>query len=222
MYEVRVTPIEENSSKLIGLATVVVDGSFVFSGIKLLMTDNYSANKGRGYNVVMPSYKNSYGEYVDFFMPVTKQMYDELTYAIDQSLKSGEIVTFGQEKLPVAVRVKENTNKSNGAWAIATVAFNKEFVCDTIQVRESKTGNLFVAYPSYRTNKTNENGDPIYQNVCNPITKDFKQELDSRILDKLFVKKQGVGEMAESGFSMQRQERKTNLNNGSVGKNHIK
>ena len=188
MYEVRVTRINDES-KLVGFATLVVDGKFAFSGIKLLKTDNPNANKGRGYNVVMPSYKDSYGDYIDFFMPVTKEMNDNLTLAIQKSLTSeGDVITFGNPETKEAVRVNEKKEKSNGIWATATIAFNKEFVCPTIQVRENKNGDLFVAYPSYKTNKFDENGQPVYKNVCNPITKECKHELDKKIFDKLPIK----------------------------------
>lgn len=187
MYEVRVTPINDES-KLVGLATLVVDGKFAFSGIKLLATENPDANSGRGYNVVMPSYKNKNGEYIDFFMPVTKQMHDELTFAIQKSLVSGDVVSFGAPKSFETVRVSEMNNKTNGICATATLAFNKEFVCPTIQVRENKDGEMFVAYPSYKTNQLDKNGKPEYKNVCNPITKECKNELDEKILDKVPVK----------------------------------
>lgn len=188
MYEVRVTPINDES-KLVGLATLVVDGKFAFSGIKLLETENPNANKGRGYNVVMPSYKDSYGDYIDFFMPVTKEMNDNLTLAIQKSLTSGgDVISFGKNEIKETVRVNEKKDKSYGVWATATLAFNKEFVCPTIQVRENKDGDLFVAYPSYKTNKRDENGQPVYKNVCNPITKECKHELDEKILAKLSVK----------------------------------
>ena len=47
---------------------------------------------------------------------------------------------------------------------------------------------MFVAYPSYKTNQLDINGKPEYKNVCNPITKECKHELDEKILDKVPVK----------------------------------
>lgn len=206
MYEVRVTPIENENSRLIGLATIVVDGKFAFSGIKLLATDNPIANKGRGYNVVMPSYKNGYGEYIDFFKPVSKELHDQLAYAIHASLNSGDVISLGSKESQVTVRVKEN--HYGNVWATATIAFNKEFVCDTVQVRENKNGELFVAYPSYKTNKLDEKGMPEYKNVCNPITKEFKNELDSSILEKIPVKSKSINnDFADSAQKVQHERK---------------
>ena len=46
--------------------------------------------------------------------------------------------------------------------------------------------------PSYRTNDVTEKGEPIYRDVCNPITKEFYEELSKNILDA-FNNRQTIG-----------------------------
>lgn len=183
MYEVRVTKLDEG--KLLGLASMVVDGEFAFSGIRLLATDNPDANKGRGYNVVMPSYKTQKGDYVPFFKPVTKNMHDKLAYSIHKAFETGDAVEFGSENQELSVSVKplnkdiqdEGTKKAD-----VSISFNKEFVCDSISVRENiSSGELFVAYPSYKSSKV----DGDYKSICNPITKDFREKISQEVLGRL-------------------------------------
>lgn len=185
MYEVRVTKL--NDDKVIGLASLVVDGEFVFNGIKLVATDNTLANKGRGYNVVMPTYKSSYGEYEAFFKPVTRNMYDKLTYNIHRAYESGEVIGFGEshQQLGVSVKqLKQNIQDGGTKKADVTIAFNKEFICDSVSVRENMTtGELFVAYPSYKTK--NKDGGIEYKNICNPISRDFKDKISNQVLSEI-------------------------------------
>ena len=36
--------------------------------------------------------------------------------------------------------------------------------------------------PSYKTKQVDENGKPIYQDVCYPVTKDFREKLYNEII----------------------------------------
>ena len=42
--------------------------------------------------------------------------------------------------------------------------------------------NLFVAMPSYKTKKVDENNKPIYADVCYPITKEFREKLYTELI----------------------------------------
>ena len=52
---------------------------------------------------------------------------------------------------------------------------------------------MFVSMPSYATKEVDETGKKIYKSHCNPITKDFAQELNSAILDKCTQKSKEIG-----------------------------
>ena len=42
--------------------------------------------------------------------------------------------------------------------------------------------NLFVAMPSYKTKQTDENGKTKYQEICYPVTKEFRDKLYKEII----------------------------------------
>lgn len=39
-----------------------------------------------------------------------------------------------------------------------------------------------MAMPSYKTKQTDENGKPVYQEVCYPVTKEFREKLYKEII----------------------------------------
>ena len=47
----------------------------------------------------------------------------------------------------------------------------------------SSNGKLFVAMPSYKTKQTDENGKAIYQDLCYPVTREFREQLFGDILE---------------------------------------
>mgnify|MGYP003549827303 CR=1 FL=1 len=43
---------------------------------------------------------------------------------------------------------------------------------------------IFVSMPSYKTKQVDEQGKPIYQDVCYPVTKDFREKLYNEIISE--------------------------------------
>lgn len=43
---------------------------------------------------------------------------------------------------------------------------------------------MFVAMPSYKTKQTDEQGKVVYQDVCYPVTKEFREKLYSEIVSQ--------------------------------------
>lgn len=43
--------------------------------------------------------------------------------------------------------------------------------------------NLFVAMPSYKTKQKDEQGKAVYQDVCYPVTKEFREVLYGEVID---------------------------------------
>ncbi len=74
--------------------------------------------------------------------------------------------------------IRENANPK----AYATAVLDNCFVVSGIRILNGKHGD-FVAMPSYKNSK----GD--YTDYCHPITKEFKKEFDSAILE-VFEQKQ--------------------------------
>lgn len=56
------------------------------------------------------------------------------------------------------------------------VLLQNNFIVNNVSILQGKE-NLFVAMPSYKTKKMDENNKPVYADVCYPITKEFREKL---------------------------------------------
>ncbi len=77
------------------------------------------------------------------------------------------------------VNVSRLENPSGNIRGFVNVVFNHCFKVSNIAVVEGKEKNLFVSMPRYATSR----GDEDYKDVCNPITKEFREELYDTILN---------------------------------------
>ena len=173
MYSIRATKLENSSdSKVIGLASMVVDEKFAFNSIKVVKSDNTS----RGFFLSMPSYKKKDGTYVEHFHPVSTDMVNAMCDAVSKSLATGEKVSFGDGPSKISVYVDAcdyGATKGNVSMRIG-----KDFVCDSIKVMSNEEGKLFVGMPTYKTKEDER------KQLCNPITAEYREELFGDILEK--------------------------------------
>lgn len=80
------------------------------------------------------------------------------------------------------VKVNEVKNRESNVKAFANVVFGDSFKVCNIAIVKNKEGSLFVSMPSYKSNERDENNETVYKDICNPITKEFQQELSEAIL----------------------------------------
>lgn len=92
------------------------------------------------------------------------------------------------------IRMNEVSNPEKSVKAFVTVTFEDCFKVCNIAVVESREGSLFVSMPSFKSKKRTEYNEPIYKEVCNPITGEFRTQLYGDIL-ALYE------EMKETGLS---------------------
>lgn len=91
------------------------------------------------------------------------------------------------------IKIKEVKSDDSQIQGFASVTFGDSIVVRNIAIiKRHDSDEHFVSMPSYRTNDVTEKGEPIYRDVCNPITKDFYEELTKNILDA-FEKRQSIG-----------------------------
>ena len=82
-----------------------------------------------------------------------------------------------------AITVNEVKGSSNGLKGFASVTLGDSFKITNIAIMENtETGKLFVSMPRYKTNEKDEHQNDIYQDICNPITKEFREQLYGDIL----------------------------------------
>ncbi len=75
-----------------------------------------------------------------------------------------------------AITVNEVKGSNNGLKGFATITFGDSFKITNVAIMQNQeTGELFVSMPRYKTNEKDENEKDVYQDVCNPITKEFRE-----------------------------------------------
>ena len=60
---------------------------------------------------------------------------------------------------------------------LGTVNLGNDITLNNVRIIQGEKG-MFVAMPSYKTNKLDEQGNPVYANHYNPITAEMKQMFD--------------------------------------------
>lgn len=142
--------------------------------------------------VAMPQFrsnsKDKHGNdvYKSVCNPITKEFRQELfdnilaTYASEQ--KERTIDTKGENDLQFKVSVNPYEKQGGNVRGIGRIYFNDNFVINNVSVLQGKE-NLFVAMPSYKTKQKDEQGKAIYQDVCYPVTKEFREVLYGDVID---------------------------------------
>lgn len=65
------------------------------------------------------------------------------------------------------------------------MVFGDSFKITNIAILENREKNqLFVSMPRYKSNEVDEHGVSVYKDVCNPITKEFREKLYGGIEEK--------------------------------------
>lgn len=91
-----------------------------------------------------------------------------------------------------SIQLSAADNTGNNVKAFASVVFGDSFKVTKIAVLENKEGKNFVAMPSFRTKERDENNQLVFKNICNPVTKEFRQELYGNIL-QLYNEMEQIG-----------------------------
>lgn len=179
-YEVNVNAIRNPEGSLRGFASVVFEDCLKVSNIAIV------ENKDGELFVSMPRYASSTEEtgYKDICNPITKEFRDELYATIldtfAEHLERGTKKTFvgGKEAhdLDFKVSVTPFEKEDSSIRGLARIFIEDSFVIGNVSLLEGKKG-LFVAMPSYKTKQTDKDGKSVYQDVCYPITKEFREKL---------------------------------------------
>ncbi len=82
-----------------------------------------------------------------------------------------------------AIKLNAVNNPEKSVKAFATLTFGESFKITNIAVLQNSEGNTFVSMPRFRSNERTEQNEAVYKDICNPITKDFREELYNNILE---------------------------------------
>ena len=188
-YSIRVNEVKNSEGNLRGFATVVFGECFKITNIAIL------GEKGSGtYFLSMPRYRTNERDkngvvYKDVCNPITKEFREELYGNIlnayenlqkqDHEQKHGGQ---GNNDMPeFSVSVTPMEREGSNIKGLARIYFEDSFIVNNVNILQGKD-NLFVAMPSYKTKQTDENGKAMYQEVCYPVTKEFREKLYEEIL----------------------------------------
>ena len=80
-----------------------------------------------------------------------------------------------------SVTVTPYEREGSNIKGLARIYFENSFIVNNINIVQGKE-KIFVSMPSYKTKQVDENGKPIYQDVCYPVTKDFREKLYNEII----------------------------------------
>ena len=88
-----------------------------------------------------------------------------------------------QEMPEFSVTVTPYEREGSNIKGLARIYFENSFIVNNINIVQGKE-KIFVSMPSYKTKQVDEHGKPIYQDVCYPVTKDFREKLYNEIISE--------------------------------------
>ena len=189
-YKIKVNQVKKEESNLRGFATVVFGENFKITNIAILDGKN-------GLYVQMPRYRtneldeNGKNVYRDFCNPTTKGFREELYGNILETYESPDFdeMYVGYRKGDTPAKMEYETlvtpfeREGSSIRGLARIYFENSFIINNVSVLSGKDTE-FVAMPSYKTNQTDKDGRSVYQDVCYPVTKEFREELYGNVLQQ--------------------------------------
>lgn len=203
-YSIKVTEAKNQEGNVKGFATLVFGDSFKITNIAIL--ENREKDS---LFVSMPCYKSSECDenggtiYKDVCNPITaefrKELYDNILEAFEQT-KAADGQEFKTEKADMempefSVTVTPYEREGSNIRGLARVYFEDSFIVNNVSILQGKD-KLFVAMPSYKTKQTDEQGKAVYQDVCYPVTKEFREKLYTEIVNQYELAKSKKEEQA--------------------------
>lgn len=194
-YSIKVNSINsKEGSNIKGFATVVFGDSFKITNIAIL------ENKDKDQLFVsMPRYKSTERDengatiYKDVCNPITAEFREELYTNIleayeraiapeqEQALESAKGTKRVVEMPEFSVTVSPYERDGSNIKGLARIYIEESFIVNNVNILQGKK-NIFVSMPAYKTKQNDEQGKPIYQDVCYPVTKEFREKLYAEIV----------------------------------------
>lgn len=187
-YSIRVNEVKKEDGNVRGFATVVFGDSFKITNIAIV------ENKDKGQLFVsMPRYKSSERDesgatvYKDVCNPITAEFREELYANILEEFErvkeqgQPERGRDGEVEMPqFSVTVTPFEREGSNIRGLARIYFEDSFIVNNVNILQGKE-KVFVSMPSYKTKQKDEAGKDIYQDICYPVTKEFREKLYGEI-----------------------------------------
>ena len=82
-----------------------------------------------------------------------------------------------------SIQLNAVNNPDKKVRAFATIVIGDVFKINNVAILEGKENKPFVSMPSFASKERTEYNEPVYTDICHPITKEFREELYGDILD---------------------------------------
>lgn len=189
-YAIRLNAVNNPDANVRAFATVTLGDSFKVTNVAVV------EGKGNGPFVSMPSFKtkerdeNNQAVYKDVCNPITKEFREELygdilgLYGQMEETGKAEVVkgAEGAQEPEFTVKVTPFEREGSNILGLARIYFEDSFVVGNVSILKGKEKE-FVAMPSYKSRQPGKDGKPHYQDICFPVTKEFREKLYGRILE---------------------------------------
>lgn len=188
-YAVKLNAVGNPKSNVRAFATITLGDSFKVTNVAVV------EGKGNKPFVSMPSFKSKERDehnqaiYKDVCNPITKEFREELyggildLYAEMEQTGKAEVIKEAacKQEPEFTVKVTPFEREGSNVLGLARIYFEDSFVVGNVSILRGKQEE-FVAMPSYKINKSGKDEKPRYQDVCFPVTKEFREKLYDSIL----------------------------------------
>ena len=101
-----------------------------------------------------------------------------------------------------SVTVTPFEREGSNIKGLARIYFENSFIVNNVNILQGKE-KIFVSMPSYKTKQVDEKGKAIYQDVCYPVTKEFREKLYNEIISEYEKAKEKNNEKAREDAKKQ-------------------
>lgn len=189
-YAVKLNAVNRPEASVRAFATITLGEAFKITNVAVV------EGKEQQVFVSMPSFRSKERDehnqpvYKDVCNPITKEFREELygdileLYAqMEQTGKTEIVKETAEAKEPeFTVKVTPFEREGSNVLGLARIYFEDSFVVGNVSILQGKEKE-FVAMPSYKAKQTGKDGKPQYQDVCFPVTKEFREKLYDTIMN---------------------------------------
>lgn len=213
-YAIRLNAVNNPEANVRAFATITFGESFKVTNVAVV------EGKEKQPFVSMPSFlgkerdERNQPVFKDVCNPITKEFREELygdilaLYAEMEQTRRAEIVkeAEGAQEPEFTVKVTPYEREGSNVLGLARIYFEDSFVVGNVSILKGQEKE-FVAMPSYKAKQNGKGGKPQYQDVCFPITKEFREKLYTALISTYQQEKELAASQSREQVAAQAQAR---------------
>lgn len=213
-YSIKLNVVNNHDKKVKAFASVTFGNCFKITNIAVI------APRENECFVAMPSFKSkertehNQPVYKDVCNPITsefrKELYEEILLLYAEMEQSGRTEVSKDVENPkeptFRVAVTPFEREGSNLRGLARIYFEDCFVVSNINILQGKE-RKFVAMPSYMVKQPDRAGKAQYQDVCFPVTKEFREKLYDALLECYKQEREKCSEQRRAQMTYEREGR---------------